>query len=328
MLINNAERFPARIYSDTFPLQKDVSYWQSKADEFWDRFVIHLSEGSNDAALEEFYSWQNMGMLDWRTSIIHGVPYGSAEWSAMADANAHLIWSPMSNLRLYETTADVPGALATGVNVALAPDWTESGSPNLLEEMKYANYINKELWGGTITPLQFAEFVTRNAAYALGMQDWAGQIVPGYQADIMVISGNPQSLYQALLDAEPVDVKLTVVSGRPMYGDPELMELFSFLTEMEDIRIWGKSKKLAIQIEAHGIPDSDKPVVGIIDELESAYKASSPKICNFLGITDQTPPAPLAPTTEETRWALIGGVIGGVVGVGLFIFFLRRRTSA
>ncbi|MCK4898328.1 MAG: hypothetical protein KAS38_06110, partial [Anaerolineales bacterium] len=166
--INNAERFPSRILPEVFPLRETPSYWQEKQGEYWDRFVIHLSEGITPAALGEFSEWQSLVTLDSRTSIIHGVPYGSAEWSAMAAANASLIWSPASNLSLYGTTADIPGALAAGVNVALAPDWTESGTPNILDEMKVADQVNWSSWGGIITPLQLAEFVTRNAAYALG----------------------------------------------------------------------------------------------------------------------------------------------------------------
>lgn len=284
IVINNAERFPSRIYSKTFPLSHGEIFWQDKQDEYWDRFVIHLSEGINQASLDEFYTWKSMGMLDSRTTIIHGIPYGPLEWSAMADANANLIWSPVSNMRLYGTTTDIPEALAAGVNVALAPDWTESGAPNILYEMKRANSINLRKWHGAITPRQFAEFVTRNAAYALGIHDRVGQIGPGYRADIMIIRGSPRRPYRALLRAWPRDVKLTIVSGRPMYGDPHLMERFAFLSSLEDISIGWKQKQLAIQIEAHGVPESDRSFYEIYEELLEAYEASEPKVCEFIGL--------------------------------------------
>ena len=44
------------------------------------------------------------------------------------------------------------------------------GGLHLLDEMKAADEINREQWGGLITPLQFAEFVTRNAAKAAGIE--------------------------------------------------------------------------------------------------------------------------------------------------------------
>ncbi len=286
--INNTERFPSRAYSVVFPLAQSAAYWEQKDAEYWERFLIHLSGGVNQAALDEFYAWVGMGMLDERTTIIHGIPYGAAEWSLMAAADASLAWSPQSNLELYGVTAHIPGALAAGVNVALAPDWTESGTLNLLSELKVANSLNQAYWGSAITPQQLAEFVTRNAAQALGIEDWAGQLEPGYRADLMAISGDlqggGQDPYEVLLGAYPRDVILTVVSGRPMYGDPALMGQFPFLANLEDLIIGGVSKQLAIQIDAHAIPDSEVAFSDILAELEAAYQVSDPKVCGFLGI--------------------------------------------
>lgn len=284
MVIDNAERFPSRIYHEVFPLRKGLSFWQSKKTEYWDRFIIHLSEGTNQDALDEFYTWQNLGLLDWRTTIIHGIPLGSAEWGAMYAAGASLVWSPASNLALYGETADIPGALTARVNVALAPDWTESGSLNILAELRVAEQINQSSWQGSITPLQFTEFVTRNAAQALGIQDWAGQIGPSYQADLMVIDGDPQSSYSSLLNSKPADVQLTVVNGLPMYGTPDLMNQFPFLKEKENTNIGGVDKQIAIQVAAHAIPEANKSFSEVMDELQTAYHASNPKICSFLGI--------------------------------------------
>ena len=292
IVIDNIERSPTRAHSEAFPLQQEVGFWEELNGEYWDRFIIHLSEGTSPAALEEFYDWQGMGMLDARTTIIHGVPYGPAEWSAMAAAEANLIWSPMSSLILYGSTANVPEALDAGVNVALSPDWTESGTINILEELKVADRHNQEEWGGVITPLQFAEFVTCNAAKASGTEKIAGQIAPGLRANLMVIPGSPGSPYDALLRAVAADVKLTVVNGRPMYGDPGAMAQFSFADNVETIQVGGKEKRLSIQMDAHAIPESDKPFDQVLAELEEAYEASSPKTCAFVGINggiDTTP---------------------------------------
>ena len=122
MVIGNVERFPARVYDSVFPLSQTQSDWNTRQGQFWDRFIIHLSEGTNAAALAEFYTWEGWGMLDWRTTILHGVPLGPDEWDLMAAAGASLVWSPKSNWVLYEATANVPEALAAGVNVAIAPD--------------------------------------------------------------------------------------------------------------------------------------------------------------------------------------------------------------
>jgi len=128
ILVDNVERFPARVHHNTFPFWESYEFWAEKHGQYWDRFLVHLAEGTNQESLDEFHTWQSLGMLDGRTTVIHGIPLGTPEWTAMANVGSSLIWSPQSNLTLYGQTADVPGALAAGVNVALAPDWTESGS--------------------------------------------------------------------------------------------------------------------------------------------------------------------------------------------------------
>jgi hypothetical protein len=187
-------------------------------------------------------------------------------------------------------TADIPKALAAGVNVSLAPDWTESGMLNLLDEIKLANKINNELWEGLIKPIQLVEFVTRNAAYALGIQDVVGQVNPGYRADIVVIEERHSNPYQTLIECYPCNIKLAIVNGRPMYGNPELMNQFSFLKDLEDVSVCEGNKRLALALTAHAIPDSEKPFSVILDELQLAYNASFPKVVDFLGITDDNPP--------------------------------------
>ena len=282
MGIHNVGRFPSHALSITFPLT--YPDWPTELGSYWNRFNVHLSEGTNQAALDELYAMVCGGMLDWRTSIIHGVPYGPTEWALMAAADAHLIWSPRSNWVLYGATAQVPDAVAAGVNVALSVDWTPSGSRDILEELRFAQQINLDLWSGALSAEFLARAVTRNAALALGLHDRVGQIAPGFQADLAVFPGDPTAPYDALLQARPRDVKLTVVDGRPSYGDPELMDQFTTLDNVEDLVLCGRTKRLALAVDHFAIPESDLPFAEIMDQLWSAYQASSPRVCDFMGI--------------------------------------------
>ena len=282
--INNAHHFPPRIYASTFPLWDSLSQWQSRANENWRRFVVHLAEGTNQVALDEFASWQDWGMLDERTTVVHGTALQAPEWAAMAAVGAHLIWSPQSNVRLYGSTTDVPGALAAGVNVALAPDWTESGTNDVMAEMKFARDWADAEWGGLLSPQLLAEMVTCNAALALGMDDMRGTVAPGLRADLAVIPGDAASPYEALLAADPEDVMLTVIGGRPGYGDPELMNLFDTLTDVEDITLAGRPKRLALAITSHKLTLSEQPFSEILGMLETAYAGATPELCCFRGL--------------------------------------------
>ncbi|MCU0613312.1 MAG: amidohydrolase family protein [Candidatus Eisenbacteria bacterium] len=303
MVINNAERFPSRIWSETFPLPLGPAYWHSMQEGCFDRFVIHLSEGTNDASLQEFYTWASWGMLDWRTTLIHGVSLGPNEWALMADASANLVWSPMSNMLLYGTTADIPSAVDAGVDVSIAPDWTPSGSHDMLAEMKFGRELSDAQWGGVLDPVDLVLFATRNAARAMGAENRIGQVAEGFRADLMVIPASPQDPYEALLDAESRDVMLTVVSGRPMYGDPWLMDQFPFLGTVEEVQVGGCTKRVAIQIETHSIPDSDVPISEVVAELEQAYDQAYPRVCEFLGPFEGPPTR-----VPDPPWAMVSSL--------------------
>jgi 5-methylthioadenosine/S-adenosylhomocysteine deaminase len=282
--INNAHHFPPRIYASTFPLSSSAATWQGRANENWRRFVVHIGEGTNQTALDEFAAWQALGMLDSRTTIIHGTALGATEWAAMAAEGAHLIWSPKSNVRLYGSTTDIPGALAAGVNMALAPDWTPSGCNDMLAEMKFAKEWSDDEWSGLLTPQMLAEMATCNSALALGMTDLRGSIATGLRADLMVIPGAAATPYDALLAADPENVMLTVISGRPGYGDPGLMNQFTYLEDVEDITLAGQPKRLALAITSHAITLSEQPFSEVIGTLETSYETALPVVCCFRGL--------------------------------------------
>ena len=100
----------------------------------------------------------------------------------------------------------------------------------------------------------------------------------------MVIPIGPASPYRALLDATPADVKLTVVNGQPRYGDAHLMARFFFLDAADSVVLDGRAKRLVIGVNAPTIPESGKSLAEILANLEAAYQASEPKLCDFLGV--------------------------------------------
>ena len=61
-----------------------------------------------------------------------------------------MVWSPFSNLLLYGGTADVARARQEGVLMALGPDWSPTGSKNLLAELKVARLVSEDA-GGVFT---------------------------------------------------------------------------------------------------------------------------------------------------------------------------------
>ena len=54
----------------------------------------------------------------------------------------------------------------------------------------------------------------------------AGQIATGRPADLTVLPNHADSAGHALLNASRKDVKLVMVAGRPLVGDPDLAQVF------------------------------------------------------------------------------------------------------
>ena len=201
-----------------------------------DACLIHLAEGVDAASLAEFDHLEALGLLQPWTVIVHGVPFGPAEFARMATAGADLVWSPTSNLMLYGQDARADLALEAGVNVSLGTDWRLSGDHNLLASLKVAWQLNVDRHRSRrdfspryerFTPYELVEMVTVNPARSLGWEDRVGRLREGLAADLLVISASPSDRndpYGALIRATEADVRLVMVGGDALYGDADVME--------------------------------------------------------------------------------------------------------
>ncbi len=163
-----------------------------------------------------------------RTTIVHGTALGDAELTAAAAHGMSLVWSPRSNVFLYgggtdlTKTANIPLALAKGINVALAPDWSIGGSQNLLDELRFADRVDDAVWGDAIAPRALVQMVTTNAARALGLGGVLGALAAGKKADVLVVGGDRAHPYDALLAATPARGAAGDRRRRALYGDAVL----------------------------------------------------------------------------------------------------------
>lgn len=152
---------------------------------------------------------------DRRYSLVHGVAVDIADYEVMRDHDVTLVWSPRSNLALYGQTVDLPAALASGVRIALATDWSPSGSFNMREEVRCARQV--ALSARTPVPDRLLwQMATRHGAYALGLEDRFGVIAPGLRADLILVEHGGANPYEAVLDAQPGDTLGTWIDGRPV----------------------------------------------------------------------------------------------------------------
>ena len=207
-------------------------------------FMLHLAEGVYDAAGGELPRLEALGCLKPNTVIVHGVGIDTDGWSRVARAGAGLVWCPASNDFLFGRTAPIRRLLdlnGQAPAIALGTDSRVTGSRDLLEELRVARDAQ------SVAAAELLEMVTTKAA-ALLHQPRVGRISVGGLADLLVVRGvgkgfpeqgvgkgfrsrspeNPSRppLAEALLAATRRDVRLVVVDGRPLLGDPDMAPVF------------------------------------------------------------------------------------------------------
>lgn len=254
-------------------------------------YVIHVAEGKPGSSIySEFTQLESKGFLTSKTVIVHGTALAAADFKKMAMAGTKLVWSPRSNVVLYGTTTDIPAARTAGVDIALAPDWSLSGSVNILDELRYASAWDKAKWGSILAPKELVEMVTIRPAKILALDKWVGTIEVGKYADLMVIGGDATKPYDALLAVTPRDVRMTMVNGRILYGD-EVLQKAAPTTPCEGIPICGRPKFICVAEPASATVKKLDQTLAMIESALEGYTFKPD------GGVPSNPAVPLAPLT-------------------------------
>ncbi len=186
-------------------------------------FVVHLAEGIDDDAAAEFERFSAEGCLTSNAAIVHGAAVTQDQWRRAADQGAGLVWCPASNLYLFGQTPDVRALFDDPrmySRVALGSDSRISGARDLLDELKVADRA------APLAPHELLQLVTTGPAELLRLKS-AGQIATGRPADLTILPNHSADAGTALLNASRKDVKLVMIAGRPLVGDPEFASVFT-----------------------------------------------------------------------------------------------------
>ena len=211
-----------------------------------DLVAVHLGEGQrNDADSHgEFARLKDLGLLTPKTTIIHGVALTESDFGEIAAAGASFIWSPRSNFELYGETADIAAALRQKVTMALAPDWSPTGSTNMLAEIAYAKAVIDRQFKGLISTQQLFEMATAVPARIAKIDDKVGSLAPGLYADLFIVRGDTTKPFDTLASAKPQDVSLVVINGVPIYGAKDYLEAAG-ASAAETVTLCGQAKAIS-----------------------------------------------------------------------------------
>lgn len=211
-----------------------------------DAFLIHLAEGRAGNLRNGWDAYSRLEFETLKDALTKGVENGDFTVQEVRDAHINLIhgcaidldseedykfiseygigllWSPVSNLLLYEDTPNFYDFLSdSNIVMGIGSDWSPSGSKTVWDECKFAyNFapVNAEdlLRASTLT----AARMIKNGN--------TGNIHQGSFADFFILKGMDQADIASALDlfitAEDSAVEGVVVAGTGIYGERDLLE--------------------------------------------------------------------------------------------------------
>jgi cytosine/adenosine deaminase-related metal-dependent hydrolase len=252
----------------------DISSFRSAID--WNEtksFVVHLAEGIDARSRDEFKTLKQKGLLAAGTAIIHGTAFGEAEFMEMAAAGAKLIWSPRSNLVLYDKTTDIRLAYRHGVPVSLGVDWNPTGSDNLFDELRVAAQVNEDELDNVIPDSDWIKLITVNPASALALDSLIGRLAPNMKADIVIVRERHADPGQSLLLSRLQDVQMVWVGGKLLYGNRVAVERIR-PGQCESLTVYGSSKRICVKDATN--PNSNQSLNDLRAKLLQLHPALAP----------------------------------------------------
>lgn len=242
-------------------------------------YIVHLSEGVDQSSRDEFTDLVSKNLLTRATVMVHGTALIDMQHMQAGTAGAKLVWSPRSNVLLYGDTTDVRSALMRNVLVSIGPDWTPSGAPDILQELRFARNVGRNRWPGLLTDRKLVEMVTIDGARVLDRQTNIGSIEPNKYADLMVIPDYGCDPYASLIDALASDIALVMVGGKPLYGDRAIMRALPAAAQAgcEDTTVCGSTRVACVSVPG-GPNGTDQSLASITAELQAFYPSVLPLV--------------------------------------------------
>jgi 5-methylthioadenosine/S-adenosylhomocysteine deaminase len=202
------------------------------------RFQIHLSEtkAEHTECIEKYGKTpteilHEYGVFSRKTTAAHCCWLSENDMNILAANGVTAAHCPISNLKLSSGLAPVMKMRAHGMNVALGTDGVcSNNNHDLFEEIKTAALLQKNASGdpSALPAYEAIKMATVNGAIGQGRENETGRLVPGYDADLIMLNLDAPHLFPlndpcaaVAYAARGSDVCLTMVQGRILYEDDE-----------------------------------------------------------------------------------------------------------
>lgn len=176
-----------------------------------------------------------LGLVSPRLLAVHMTQLEPAEIDQLAQAGAHVVHCPESNLKLASGFCPSARLDAAGVNLALGTDGAASNNDlDLFGELRTAALLGKGVAGdaAALPAARVLRMATLNGAQALGLAAETGSLEPGKAADIVAVDlGQLEStpiyhpISQLVYATGRHQVSDVWVAGRRLLADRQLTTL-------------------------------------------------------------------------------------------------------
>lgn len=166
----------------------------------------------------------HLGLLTPSLVGVHMVHMEETELATYAQAQAHVVHCPESNLKLASGLSPVPRMLERGINVALGTDGAASNNDlDLFSDMRTAALLAKAVAANAsaLPAAQALRMATLNGAHALGIEGEVGSLEVGKSADMIA-------------------VKLMGLEGEPLYHPISQLVYATGRNQVTDVWVAGR----------------------------------------------------------------------------------------
>jgi cytosine/adenosine deaminase-related metal-dependent hydrolase len=137
---------------------------------------------------------RDRGLLDDRTTFVHGNGISDDQVAMMADAGCSVSISPDVELKMGFGWPETGRMLAAGIRPSLSIDDCPSAGGDMFATMRTAFAAQRGL-DGTLTARDFLEFATIDGARTCGLDARTGSITVGKDADLILLDAEDPSIF-------------------------------------------------------------------------------------------------------------------------------------
>lgn len=218
-----------RVIAHAEGLSTGIHIHISETEEEVEECKKHFSGKSPVEVLKE------VGLFSVPTIAAHCIHLSPRDMDIMASENVSASHNPSSNMKLASGVMPVQKLLQRKVNVALGTDSAASNNNlSILTEMRMASLLQKiDTRDPSALPAsRVLDLATRNGAVAVGMAGKLGQLVPRFEADIVLIRKNrlhssppTDPVSHLVYSLRPDDVETVLIGGSAVLENGEFINM-------------------------------------------------------------------------------------------------------